>query len=68
MIIKVRVFAPGLTFLIALSELLPGENQTPFDCEPHNDDNDDNDDDNGDDDSDDDDDAEDEVFESEIFL
>ena len=53
MIIKVRVFAPGLTFLIALSELLPGENQTPFDCEPHNDDNDD---------------AEDEVLESEIFL
>ena len=57
MIIKVRVFAPGLTFLIALSELLPGENQTPFDCESHNDDNDD-----------DDDDAEDEVLESEIFL
>ena len=65
MIIKVRVFAPGLTFLIALSELLPGENQTPFDCEPHNDDNDD---DNGDDDNDDDDDAEDKVLESEIFL
>ena len=62
MIIRVRVFAPGLTFLIALSELLPGENQTPFDCEPHNDD------DNGDDDNDDDDDAEDEVLESEIFL
>ena len=57
MIIKVRVFAPGLTFLIALSELLPGENQTPFDCELHNDDNDD-----------DDDDAEDRVLESEIFL
>ena len=57
MIIKVRVFAPGLTFLIALSELLPGENQTPFDCEPHNDDNDD-----------DDDDAEEKVLESEIFL
>ena len=57
MIIKVRVFAPGLTFLIALSELLPGENQTPFDCEPHNDDYDD-----------DDDDAEDKVLESEIFL